>query len=79
MSIVFVCVSALAVTSEAYYSALSKIGKKALHTISSRSLGRYEHMFMWLCAISVETQRNYFWIYSPGCEGFVFDVFMAIY
>lgn len=30
---------ALAVTSEAYFSALSKIGEKAFHTISSRSLG----------------------------------------
>ena len=50
MTFVFVCVSALAVTSEAYFSALSKIGEKAFHTISSRSLGRYEHAFMhsWL-------------------------------
>ncbi|XP_030262357.1 brain-specific angiogenesis inhibitor 1-associated protein 2-like protein 2 [Sparus aurata] len=30
---------ALAVTSEAYFSALSRIGEKAFHTISSRSLG----------------------------------------
>ncbi|XP_049925194.1 brain-specific angiogenesis inhibitor 1-associated protein 2-like protein 2 [Epinephelus moara] len=30
---------ALAVTSEAYFSALSQIGEKALHTISSHSLG----------------------------------------
>ncbi|XP_062295431.1 brain-specific angiogenesis inhibitor 1-associated protein 2-like protein 2 [Scomber scombrus] len=30
---------ALAVTSEAYFSALSNIGKKAIHTVSSRSIG----------------------------------------
>ncbi|XP_010778502.1 brain-specific angiogenesis inhibitor 1-associated protein 2-like protein 2 [Notothenia coriiceps] len=29
----------LAVTSEAYFGALSKIGERAFHTISSRSLG----------------------------------------
>lgn len=40
---VFVCVSALAVTSEAYFSTLSKIGEKDFHTKSSRSLGMCTH------------------------------------
>lgn len=46
----FVCVSALAVTSEAYFSVLSRIGESALHTMSSHSLGMCEHAFVhsWL-------------------------------
>lgn len=44
MTSVFVCVSALALTSEAYFGALSKIGKNAFHTMSSHSLGTCEHI-----------------------------------
>uniref|UniRef100_A0A7N8Y922 BAR/IMD domain containing adaptor protein 2 like 2b n=1 Tax=Mastacembelus armatus TaxID=205130 RepID=A0A7N8Y922_9TELE len=33
------CTSALAVCSEAYFSAVAKMGDQALHTLSSRSLG----------------------------------------
>uniref|UniRef100_A0A3B5ALH2 BAR/IMD domain containing adaptor protein 2 like 2a n=1 Tax=Stegastes partitus TaxID=144197 RepID=A0A3B5ALH2_9TELE len=38
----FLCVSALAVTSEAYFTALSKIGEKAFHSASSRSIGEHQ-------------------------------------
>lgn len=36
----FLCTSALAVCSEAYFSAVAKMGDQALHTLSSRSLGK---------------------------------------
>lgn len=36
----FVCFTALAVCSEAYFSAVAKMGDQALHTVSSRSLGK---------------------------------------
>lgn len=36
---VFVGTAALAVCSEAYFSAVAKMGDQALHTLSSRSLG----------------------------------------
>lgn len=34
------CPAALAVCSEAYFSAVAKMGDQALHTLSSRSLGK---------------------------------------
>lgn len=34
-----VCTAALALCSEAYFSAVAKMGDQALHTLSSRSLG----------------------------------------
>lgn len=34
------CPTALAVCSEAYFSAVAKMGDQALHTLSSRSLGK---------------------------------------
>lgn len=35
-----VCIKALTLTSEAYFSALAKMGEQALNTLSSRSLGK---------------------------------------
>lgn len=37
------CFSALAVKSEAYFTALSQMGEQAFHTMSSRSIGKGKH------------------------------------
>ena len=51
----FVCVcgcpSALAVCSEAYFSAVAKMGDQALHTLSSRSLGKCVCVCVIVCEI----------------------------
>lgn len=46
----FACVyaAALAVCSEAYFSAVAKMGDQALHTLSSRSLGK--RVSIWVCS-----------------------------
>lgn len=41
---VCVCIKALALTSEAYFSALAKMGEQALNTLSSRSLGKIQNV-----------------------------------
>ena len=46
---VCVCVSALAATSEAYFSSLAKIGEQALHTLSSRPIGMFPRHCMCVC------------------------------
>ena len=63
----FLCVSALAETSEAYFSALSKIGEKAFYTMSSRSLGTCTrtHTYMHLMFNKWEDKD---FMYNPGRE-----------
>lgn len=57
--------SALAATSEAYFGALSRIGEKAYHTLSSRSIGMLQKkkassVFTWL------SHFRYFPVSSQG-------------
>uniref|UniRef100_A0A4W5R8D2 IMD domain-containing protein n=1 Tax=Hucho hucho TaxID=62062 RepID=A0A4W5R8D2_9TELE len=59
---------ALAVTSEAYFSAVAKMGEQTLHTLSSRSLGDV------LVQIS-ETQRRL----TAEMEGVVSICFIYVY
>lgn len=40
LNLLYVCIKALTLTSEAYFSALAKMGEQALNTLSSRSLGK---------------------------------------
>lgn len=39
-----VCIKALTLTSEAYFSALAMMGEQALNTLSSRSLGKTQNV-----------------------------------
>lgn len=47
------CPTALAVCSEAYFSAVAKMGDQALHTLSSRSLGKCVCVCVCMCDCSV--------------------------
>lgn len=75
--IVFLYVLALAARSEAYFSALSKIGEKAFHTMSSRSLGTCKLIVVQFQCHLVETymrkRGGYSFMYNPGWENFIYD------
>lgn len=55
---VCVCIKALALTSEAYFSALAKMGEQALNTLSSRSLGKTQVCVM---CVLLHLQTNASW------------------
>lgn len=75
--IVFLYVLAFAARSEAYFSALSKIGEKAFHTMSSRSLGTCKHILVQFQYYPVETYMRkhggYSFMYNPGWENCIHD------
>lgn len=49
VNFLYPCLTALAVCSEAYFNAVAKMGDQALHTLSSRSLGKFVCIvYVWL-------------------------------